>query len=45
MAIDINQAYELGANSYLVKPAAADFEKMIRALEKYWLHDNQKPTI
>ena len=39
---DINQAYELGANSYLVKPT--DFEALInlvKTIEVYWLNLNQ----
>jgi CheY-like chemotaxis protein len=41
---DINMAYDLGANSYLVKPA--DFQKLmdlLRSLENYWLALNQRP--
>jgi CheY-like chemotaxis protein len=41
---DINRAYDLGANSYLVKPVA--FESLIemaRALNLYWLILNEKP--
>jgi CheY-like chemotaxis protein len=43
---DINTAYDLGANSYLVKPVG--FEKlleMVRSLEMYWLTLNQKPEL
>jgi len=39
---DVNRAYQLGANSFLVKPA--DFEKtmtLIRALKDYWLVTGQ----
>lgn len=43
---DINRAYELGANSYLVKPV--DFEglvEMVKAWEKYWLVLSEKPEV
>lgn len=41
---DINKAYDLGANSYLVKPVGFDdlFE-MVKTLQPYWLIMNQKP--
>src|ERR1043165_7447002 len=38
---DINHAYELGANSYLVKPTEfSELEKLARTLENYWLRLN-----
>jgi DNA-binding response OmpR family regulator len=41
---DINRAYDLGANSYLVKPVAFDsLFDLIRSLNLYWLVLNQKP--
>jgi len=43
-AADIDQAYELGANSYLVKPF--DFRQlteMVRRIVGYWLEINQSP--
>lgn len=43
---DINQAYDLGANSYLVKPV--DFEAlldMVKTLNCYWMHLNEMPEI
>ena len=43
---DINSAYDLGANSYLVKPV--NFEKLVdlvKALEQYWLALSQNPDI
>jgi CheY-like chemotaxis protein len=43
---DVNDAYELGANSYLVKPVA--FERLIeltRSLRLYWLGVNEPPAI
>lgn len=43
---DIRQAYELGANSYLVKPVDFDeFLVMVAEVERYWLRFNQKPTV
>ena len=43
---DINRAYELGANSYLVKPVAFEsFRQMIKTLQLYWLVHNQQPTV
>ena len=41
---DINRAYDLGVNSYLVKPS--DFRmlsSMIEKLQKYWLELNLSP--
>lgn len=43
---DINLAYDLGANSYLVKPA--DFQNLstlLKTLENYWLSLNQCPEV
>jgi CheY-like chemotaxis protein len=41
---DIAQAYELGANSYLVKPVSFDqLKDMIRVLHHYWLELNESP--
>lgn len=43
---DINRAYDLGANSYLVKPI--DFKAflaMVGTLEAYWLMLNEKPLV
>ena len=42
---DVDRAYELGANSYLVKPV--DFEEMvdlIRRFEMYWTEMNRTPS-
>jgi CheY-like chemotaxis protein len=41
---DVNRAYDLGANSYLVKPV--DFDsllEMVKALGMYWVIFNEKP--
>ena len=41
---DINRAFELGANSYLIKPAGLDeLAAVVRYLEQYWLELNQCP--
>jgi len=43
-AADIDQAYELGANSYLVKPF--DFRRLTEIVERmvgYWLEINRSP--
>src|SRR5207237_9830473 len=42
---DINQAYDLGANSYLVKPHATEqLMELVNRVEKYWLEANQNPN-
>ena len=42
---DVRKAYELGANSYVVKPV--DFEQFMNAMSEvglYWLLINQPPA-
>ncbi len=42
---DVRRAYELGANSYLVKPVASEaLLDMIRTLNRYWIVLNQSPA-
>jgi|ERR1043166_1462717 CheY-like chemotaxis protein len=42
---DVREAYELGANSYVVKPEALeDHVKFVRALQTWWLELNQFAT-
>ncbi len=42
--IDIHEAYELGANSYLVKPSdPAELMPMVELLKAYWLSRNEPP--
>ncbi len=42
---DINRAYELGANTYLVKPVKFDgLVEMMRTLHLYWLMLAEKPS-
>lgn len=45
-SIDVDRAYDLGANSYLVKPVSAGalFE-MVQALKRYWLILNENPHL
>src|SRR2546427_5150862 len=43
---DINRAYEMGANSYLVKPAGFDkLLELVKNLDMYWLILNEKPEL
>jgi CheY-like chemotaxis protein len=43
---DINRAYELGANTYLVKPVKFEgLVEMMRALNLYWLLLAEKPNL
>lgn len=43
---DLAQAYDLGVNSYLVKPLDfQDFVRLIRLIDIYWFRANQKPQI
>jgi CheY-like chemotaxis protein len=43
---DVTQAYELGANSYLVKPVGFDaLVEMARMIGAYWLLLNERPML
>jgi two-component system, response regulator len=43
---DIKLAYELGANSYVVKPVEFDkFQEAVRTIGMYWLLINQPPRL
>lgn len=43
---DVNRAYDLGANSYLVKPVGFDaLTDLVRILQGYWVAWNEKPEI
>jgi len=43
---DIDEAYRLGARSFLVKPLSLEERlHMARAIKSYWLELNQFPTI
>jgi len=42
---DVDKAYELGANSYLVKPVEfTDMVNLIKRFEAYWTEMNRIPT-
>jgi CheY-like chemotaxis protein len=44
-SIDINRAYELGANSYMVKPVSNDaLLGLARTLNMYWFVFAERPT-
>lgn len=44
--IDLAKAYDLGVNSYLVKPVAfADLVNLIAQVYEYWLNINEKPVV
>jgi CheY-like chemotaxis protein len=41
---DINRSYDLGANSYLVKPQTPEgLSQLVTRLQQYWLELNQGP--
>ena len=43
---DVNRAYDLGANSYLVKPVTFDaLVEMVKSLNFYWIILNENPII
>jgi CheY-like chemotaxis protein len=43
---DVNRAYDLGANSYLVKPVEFDgLQEMLGTINTYWIDRNEKPDI
>jgi DNA-binding response OmpR family regulator len=43
---DINRAYDLGANSYLVKPdTSAELEELASQFQTYWLGLNEFPSL
>jgi CheY-like chemotaxis protein len=43
---DINHAYDLGANSYLVKPVTFDtLVAMVKSLDLFWMVFSEKPEI
>jgi CheY-like chemotaxis protein len=46
LGADINQAYDLGANSYVVKPGDfGELSEVARNLEKYWMEVNCAPAV
>lgn len=45
-AVDVERAYEIGVNSFLVKPTTIEQrETLARLLKDYWLNWNQAPSI
>lgn len=43
---DVNRAYELGCNSYLLKPGNVDqLAEMVKLINNYWLLLNEKPDL
>ena len=43
---DVNRAYDLGVNSYLVKPSALEqLVAMLRQFSSYWLETNARPSL
>ncbi len=43
---DINRAYDLGANSYLVKPhGSQELSDLVLRVQRYWLEINQSPVL
>jgi len=45
-SLDVDRSYDLGVNSYLVKPVNfTKLEKMIAALDNYWLQINEYPSL
>jgi CheY-like chemotaxis protein len=43
--VDVENAYRVGANSYLVKPPSAEaLLEMVKALKLYWLEFNEIPA-
>jgi CheY-like chemotaxis protein len=44
--VDVNKAYELGVNSYLVKPSNnSELEQLVSAFRTYWLELNEGPNL
>jgi CheY-like chemotaxis protein len=42
----VNAAYDLGANSYLVKPGnSADIARMVETIQRYWIKLNEPPQL
>src|SRR6266850_351924 len=42
---DINRAYDLGANSYLLKPHnSSELSELVAQVKRYWLDLNQRPV-
>lgn len=45
-AVDVSRAYELGVNSYLVKPETTEeLVSMTHLIKQYWLDYNENPAV
>ena len=43
--VDINRAYDLGVNGYLVKPVNFDgLVEMVKTIDSFWLRINEQPS-
>jgi len=43
---DVNRAYDLGVNSYLVKSVGSDaLLDLLRTLHRYWFRLNESPDL
>jgi CheY-like chemotaxis protein len=46
LSADVGRAYDLGANSYLVKPVGTnELIDLLKTIELYWLVTNAKPSL
>ena len=44
-SLDVNAAYDSGANSYLVKPVAFDdLQRMMTAVHGFWIRESEAPS-
>lgn len=44
--VDVNRAYDLGANSYLAKPETpAELNELISNFKRYWFQHNESPQV
>jgi CheY-like chemotaxis protein len=44
--VDVNKAYDLGVNSYLVKPSNnSELEELMSTFQAYWLELNEGPNL
>lgn len=44
--VDVNKAYDLGVNSYMVKPVTFDgLMELVSTLDMYWLLLNERPEV
>jgi CheY-like chemotaxis protein len=44
--LDVNKAYDLGVNSYLVKPSnSSELEELMSTFQTYWIELNEGPNL